>query len=71
MSKPAFFMDEDVQAAVAVGLRKAGLEAISTLEAGRRGESDESQLAFAADAGRVLVSFNVAHFATLHADWLV
>lgn len=35
------------------------------------GESDESQLAFAASTGRVLVTFNVAHFAELHATWLV
>jgi hypothetical protein len=70
MSKLAFFTDEDVYAAVAVGLRKAGLDAISTPEAGRLGESDESQLAFAAGAGRVLLTFNVAHFAALHAGWL-
>jgi hypothetical protein len=34
------------------------------------GESDESQLAFASSNGRVLVTFNVAHFAELHATWL-
>jgi hypothetical protein len=39
MGKPAFFTDEDVYAAVAVALRKAGLDAVSTLEAGRLGES--------------------------------
>jgi hypothetical protein len=70
MSTPTFFTDEDVYAAVAVGLRKAGLDAISTPEADRLGESDESQLAFAAHAGRVLLTFNVAHFAALHSDWL-
>ena len=48
MSKPAFFTDEDVYAAVAVALRKAGLDAVSTPEAGRLGESDDSQLAWAA-----------------------
>ena len=35
MSKPAFFTDEDVYAAVAVALRKAGLDAVSTPEANR------------------------------------
>ena len=58
MSKPAFFTDEDIYAAVAVALRKAGLDAVSTPEAGRLGESDDSQLAWAADQGRVLVTFN-------------
>ncbi len=70
MAAPAFFTDEDVYAAIAPALRKAGLEALSSPEAGRLGESDESQLAFAADQGRVLVTFNVAHFATIHATWL-
>jgi hypothetical protein len=69
MSKPAFFTDEDVYAAVAAGLRNAGLDAISAPEAGRLGQSDESQLAWAADQGRVLVTFNVAHFSALHSTW--
>jgi hypothetical protein len=66
MSKPAFFTDEDIYAAVAVGLRKAGLDAVSTPEANRLGESDDSQLAWAAGQSRVLVTFNVAHFSALH-----
>ena len=70
MSKPAFFTDEDIYAAVAVALRKAGLDAVSTPEAGRLGESDDSQLAWAADQGRVLVTFNVAHFSALHSTWI-
>jgi hypothetical protein len=43
---------------------------LSTVEAGRRGQTDESQLAFSSSDQRVLVAFNVAHFATLHATWL-
>ncbi len=70
MSTPRFFTDEDVYAAIARSLRKSGLDTLSTSEAGRRGESDESPLAFAASTGRVLVSFNVAHFAALHAEWM-
>lgn len=70
MSAPRFFTDEDVYAAVSYALRKAGLDAVSTPEAGRRGGSDESQLAWAARESRVLVTFNVAHFAALHASWM-
>jgi hypothetical protein len=70
MIPPRFFTDEDVYSAVAIGLRKAGLDAISTPEAGRRGESDESQLQYAIDDKRAIVTFNVAHFAALHADWI-
>ena len=70
MSAAKSFTDEDVYAAVAPALRKAGLDAVSTPEAGRLGESDKSQLAWAAGEGRVLVTFNVAHFAALHAAWM-
>ena len=70
MSAPRFFTDEDIYSGVAAGLRKAGLDAISTPEAGRLGESDESQLAWAASERRVLVTFNVGHFAELHATWI-
>lgn len=67
MNSAKFFTDEDIYAAVAPALRKAGGDAVSTPEAGRLGESDESQLAWAAREGRVLVTFNVAHFSALHA----
>lgn len=70
MSAPRFFTDEDIYAAVAPALRKAGLDAVGTPETGRLGESDESQLTFAAQKGRVLVTFNVAHFAARHAAWM-
>ncbi len=70
MAAPAFFTDEDMYAAVAPALRKAGLDALSSPESGRLGQSDESQLAFAADQGRVPVTFNVAHFVALHTAWL-
>ena len=70
MSKLAFFTDEDVYAAVAIALRKNGFDATSTPEAGRLGESDDSQLSWAASQGRVLVTFNVAHFSALHSVWI-
>ena len=70
MSAAKFFTDEDVYAAVAPALRKTGVDAVSTPEAGRLRESDESQLVWSIGQGRVLVTFNVAHFASLHADWV-
>jgi len=70
MSAPRLFTDEDVYAAIAPALRKGGLDAVSSPEVGRLGESDESQLTYAASEGRVLVTFNVAHFAALHAAWM-
>jgi hypothetical protein len=70
MSQCRFFTDEDVYGAIAVALRKAGFDAISTPESGRLGETDESQLEWAASEGRVLIAFNVADFAILHANWM-
>ncbi|MDH3718733.1 MAG: DUF5615 family PIN-like protein [Planctomycetota bacterium] len=65
-----YFTDEDIYGAVAAALRKSGVDAVSTPETGRLAETDESQLEWAATEGRVLVTFNVAHFATLHTAWL-
>lgn len=70
MSALKLFTDEDIYAAVARELRTARLDAVSTPEAGRRGESFDSQLIWAASEGRVLVTFNVAHFAELHSHWI-
>jgi hypothetical protein len=70
MSQIRIFTDEDVYGATAPALRQAGIDAISTPEAGRLGESDESQLEWACDQGRSLVTFNVAHFARMHGDWM-
>jgi len=70
MTQVGFFTDEDVYGAVAVALRNSGCDAVSTPEAGRLGGSDESQLQWASEKGRALVTFNVAHFANLHSEWM-
>ena len=70
MAPIRFFTDEDVYGSVAPKLREKGLDAASTPEANRLGESDESQLESAAQGGRVLLTFNVGHFARLHHEWL-
>ena len=67
MSAIRFLMDEDVYGAVAPALRQAQIDALSTTEAGRGGESDESQLDWASNEHRALFTFNVGHFAGLHA----
>ena|SRR5438105_693222 len=70
MSQTRFFTDEDVYGVIAGQLRKAGFDAVSTPEAGRLGELDPSQLAWAAQEGRALVTFNVEDFARLHHEWM-
>ncbi len=66
MSAIRFFMDEDVYGAVAPALRRAGVDAVSTTEADRGGESDESQLDWASTENLAMFTFNVGHFAHLH-----
>jgi hypothetical protein len=66
MSAIRLFVDEDVYGAVAPALRRVGIDMLSTTEAGRGGESDESQFDWASDEDRTLVTFNVGHFADLH-----
>jgi Domain of unknown function (DUF5615) len=70
MAAIRFFTDEDVYSAIATALRRNKIDACSTPEVGRRRQSDRSQLEWASVEGRVLVTFNVAHFAELHATWL-
>jgi hypothetical protein len=70
MAAIRFFTDEDVYGAIAAALRRARIDARSTPEAGRGGLSDESQLEWALAQGRVIMTFNVAHFADLHSTWL-
>lgn len=70
MARVRLFTDEDVYGVIAVALRKGAYDAISTPETGRLGETDESQLQWASGEGRVLVTFNVAHFASLHTEWM-
>jgi hypothetical protein len=70
MSAIRFFTDEDIYGAIPPALREAGIDAVSTPEIGRRGQSDESHLDWAMSEGRVLITFNVAHFAGLHTTWM-
>jgi hypothetical protein len=70
MTAIRFFTDEDVYGTAARALRAAGFDAVSTPEAGRLDESDESQLEWAETEGRAFTTFNVAHFAALHGEWL-
>ena len=66
MTSIRFFTDEDVYGAIAVQLRAAGFDAVSTPEVDRLGEL----LEWAAQEERVFVTFNVAHFAQLHYQWM-
>jgi len=62
-----FYLDENVDRAVAVGLRRRGVDILTAEEAGMRGAPDEAQIAFALEAGRVIIT-NDAHFPKGHAS---
>ena len=53
-----FYLDEHIPKGVVEGLRRRGVDVLTVQEAGRSGESDEKQLAFAAREGRALITFD-------------
>lgn len=59
-----YYTDEHVDNAVAEELRRLGLDAITTAEAGMLGRDDEEQLEFATQQGRVLFTKDI-DFVTL------
>jgi len=68
---PRFLLGEDMSQRVAEGLRARGVDAVSVHEIGRgnRRVPDEEQLGYAADQGRILVTYNRADFQALDARW--
>ena len=53
-----FYLDEHIPKAVAEGLRRRGIDVLTSQDAGRVGDPDRKQLAFAAMTRRVLVTFD-------------
>jgi hypothetical protein len=66
MNPVRLFTDEDVYGAIAVELRRQGFDVVSTPEHNRRRESDDTQLQWATQNNRAILTFNVADFARLH-----
>ena len=64
-------LDEDADAhALLNGLRHRGWDVTSSRERGLLRFSDEEQLAWAADQGRALFTYNASDFCRLHAGFL-
>jgi hypothetical protein len=64
-------LDEDADAhALLNGLRHRGWDVTSSRERGLLRFSDEEQLAWAADQGRALFTYNASDFCRLHAEFL-
>jgi predicted nuclease of predicted toxin-antitoxin system len=64
------YTDEDMYGTIARALRDRGYDVISTPEAGNIGQSDQEQLQYAILQQRTLITFNVADFVQLHAEYL-
>lgn len=65
------FTDEQIDVALTPALRQRGYDAESCHEAGRANQSisDEEQLRYATAEGRAILTFNIADFYRLDADW--
>lgn len=64
------YFDEDMSAILAARLRKAGWDVLTTHQAHRRSSDDQSQLQFATNQQRILVTRNYADFQRIHTDSL-
>lgn len=69
--KPRLFLDEDIHFGLAQALRNRGHDVVHAQDAERKGRSDREQLAYAAEQGRCLLSFNVKDFVILHNEYAV
>ena len=64
-----FLLDEDLTPAIGEIGRGQGLDVVSVHELGRRQRSDEEQLRFAAEQGRVFITRNRDDFIRLTVAW--
>jgi predicted nuclease of predicted toxin-antitoxin system len=63
------YLDADVDVKLAANLRKAGYDCVSARQVGNAALDDESQMIFAANEGRVLVTHNIRDFAPIFERW--
>ena len=70
MTQARLYLDENVAEGVAVGLRRRGIDVVTTVGASRLGTTDETQLRFAASEGRAIFTFDRGDFAELHQQFL-
>jgi hypothetical protein len=70
VSRTKIYIDEDaMDSDLVAALRSRGIPVITAMDAGLVGKSDNEQLAFAAEHGCVLYTFNVSDFYRLHTEW--
>jgi len=71
VSQIQIYIDEDaMDSDLVAALRSRGVTVLTALGAGLTEKPDDQQLAFAAECGCVLYTFNVSDFYRLHAEWV-
>ena len=63
------YLDHDISYRIAEQLRIRGYDAIGAWEVGNAELSDQAQLEYATDQGRVLVTCNAQDFVPLYLEW--
>jgi predicted nuclease of predicted toxin-antitoxin system len=71
LARPKILCDENFDPAVALGLRRAGFDAIHIYDVNRQGASDEEQLLFAIQEDRAIVTQDRVDFEALHRTYML
>ncbi len=71
MSQIRFYLDEDsVEKSLIAAFRNAGLDVVTVTDVDRLSYSNEDQLIWATEQGRVIYSYNRRDFCCLHSEVL-
>lgn len=72
MSEPIrLYLDKDtISRALIRALRARGIDVLTAQEAGKISATDREHLAFAAEEGRAIFTFNTRDFVVLHTEYL-
>jgi Domain of unknown function (DUF5615) len=71
VSQIRLYLDEDsFEKALVKAFRHAGLDVVTVADASRQSFSDEEQLIWATEQGRVIYSYNRSDFCRLHGEFL-
>lgn len=68
---PKLFLDEHIWVGLAEALRQQGFDTVHVHEVQRDGLDDESQLIYATENERAILTFNARHFEPLAAKWFL
>ena len=68
--RPRAYADENVDARIVEALRERGFDVVTARDVRMLGQTDDAQLAYAADQGRVLLTFDRGNFRRLHARFV-